>query len=98
MVRSRFGEICSCCSLSVLPGPAWALLNYVLRTILCTSVGESCKQVCLLTDRLVVVVECEERGDGGDLEELGLHIGEERLIALIFAPLATLLQVVPGTD
>ena len=29
MVRSRFGEICSCCSLAVLPGPAWVLLNNV---------------------------------------------------------------------
>ena len=52
----------------------------------------------MLTDRLVVVVECEERGDGGDLEELGLHLREERLLAHVLAPLATLLQVVPGTD
>ena len=29
-----FGEICSCCSLTVLPGPAWVLLNYVLQRIL----------------------------------------------------------------
>ena len=37
-MRSRFGEVCSCCCLPTLPGPAWVLLNYVLRTILCTSV------------------------------------------------------------
>ena len=33
MVRFRFGEICSCCSLTVMPVPAWVLLNYVLQTI-----------------------------------------------------------------
>ena len=38
MVRSRFGEICSCCCIPALPGPAWVLLNYVLHAILCTSV------------------------------------------------------------
>ena len=38
MVRSRFGEVCSCSSLTALPGPAWVLLSYVLHTILCTSV------------------------------------------------------------
>ena len=38
MVRSRFGENCSCCCLRALPGPAWVLLNYVLHTILSTSV------------------------------------------------------------
>ena len=27
MVRSRFGELCSCCCLPALPGPAWVLLN-----------------------------------------------------------------------
>ena len=41
MVRSRFSEVCSCCCLSALPGPAWVLLSYVLRTILCTSVDLS---------------------------------------------------------
>ena len=40
MVRSRFGEVCSCCCLPALPGPAWVLLNYVMRTILCTSVNQ----------------------------------------------------------
>ena len=41
MVRFRFGEICSCCSLTVMPVPAWVLLNYVLQTILgnCTEIG-----------------------------------------------------------
>ena len=39
MVRSRFGEVCSCCCLPALPGPAWVPLIYVLRTILCTSVA-----------------------------------------------------------
>ena len=38
MVHSRFGEICSCCCLPALPGTAVVFLNYVLRTILCTSV------------------------------------------------------------
>ena len=38
MVRFRFGEICSCCCLLALPGPAWVLLNYVLRTIVYTCV------------------------------------------------------------
>ena len=41
MVHSRFGKVCSCCCLSALPGPAWVLLSYVLRTILCTSVDLS---------------------------------------------------------
>ena len=31
MMRSRFGEVCSCCSYTVLPGPALALLNYLER-------------------------------------------------------------------
>ena len=30
---SRFGEVCSCCSYTALPGPAWVLLNYVLCII-----------------------------------------------------------------
>ena len=34
MVHSGFGEVCSCCCLPALPGPAWVLLNYVVRTIL----------------------------------------------------------------
>ena len=38
MVLSRFGEVCYCCSLTVLPGPAWILLIYALHTNLCTSV------------------------------------------------------------
>ena len=38
MVRSRFGEVCSCCCLPALPGPAWVLLNYVSRRIKETSV------------------------------------------------------------
>ena len=29
IMRSRFGEVCSCSSLTVLLGPAWVLLNYV---------------------------------------------------------------------
>ena len=36
-MRSRFGEVCYCCCLPALPGPAWVLLNYVLQNILCTS-------------------------------------------------------------
>ena len=47
-------------------------------------------------DRFVVVVEGEERGDGGDLEELRLPVGEERVLAHVLAPLPPLLQVVPG--
>ena len=31
-------EVCSCCSLTVLPGPAWVLLNYVLQRIFLSSV------------------------------------------------------------
>ena len=31
-------EVCSCCSLTVLPGPAWVLLNNVLQRILLISV------------------------------------------------------------
>ena len=33
MVRSRFGEISSCCCLCAQLGPAWVLLNYVLQTV-----------------------------------------------------------------
>ena len=29
IVRSRFGEVYSCCCLPALPGPAWVLLKYV---------------------------------------------------------------------
>ena len=38
----------------------------------------------------------EEGRDGGDLEELGLHVGEERVLAHVLAPLPPLLQVVPA--
>ena len=31
-------EVCSCCSLTVLPGPDWVLLNYVLQRIFLSSV------------------------------------------------------------
>ena len=34
MARTWFGEICYCCSLTVLLGLAWVLLSYVLQTIL----------------------------------------------------------------
>ena len=33
MACTRFGEVCSCCSLNLLPGPAWVLLQCVLQTI-----------------------------------------------------------------
>ena len=33
MACTWFGEIPSCCSLTLLLGPAWVLLNYVLQTI-----------------------------------------------------------------
>ena len=33
MARTGLGEIPSCCSLTVLIGSAWVLLNYVLQTI-----------------------------------------------------------------
>ena len=33
MARTWFGEIPSCCSLTVLLGPAWVLLRYALQTI-----------------------------------------------------------------
>ena len=35
-----FGEIGSCCSFAVLPGPAWVLLSYVTYTILGLPVQE----------------------------------------------------------
>ena len=33
IMRSRFCEVCSCCSWIVLPGPAWVLRNNVLHRI-----------------------------------------------------------------
>ena len=33
MACTWFGEIPSCCSLTLLLGPAWVLLKYVLQTI-----------------------------------------------------------------
>ena len=33
MARTWFGEIPFCCSLTLLLGPAWVLLKYVLQTI-----------------------------------------------------------------
>ena len=33
MARTWFGKVCSCCSLTLLIGPAWVLLKYVLKTI-----------------------------------------------------------------
>ena len=38
MACTWFGEVPSCCSLSLLLGPAWVLLKYVLQTIFSTSV------------------------------------------------------------
>ena len=38
MVRSRFGEICSCCCLPALAAPAWVFPNYFLHTILCIEI------------------------------------------------------------
>ena len=29
-----FGEFCSCCSLTVLPGPAWVLLNWICKELI----------------------------------------------------------------
>ena len=46
MVRSRFGEICSCCCLPALPEPAWVLHfahHFVLLCILL--IRESCLQL-----------------------------------------------------
>ena len=34
MACTWFGEVTSCSSLTLLLGPAWVLLNYVLQTIL----------------------------------------------------------------
>ena len=48
MVRSRFGEICSCSCLPALAAPAWVFPNYLLHTILCTSVKiQSIKIQCV---------------------------------------------------
>ena len=33
ILRSRFGEVCYCCSYTLLLGSAWVLLKYVLQTI-----------------------------------------------------------------
>lgn len=33
-----FGELCLCCSLTALPGPAWVLLKYVLQRLFLSSV------------------------------------------------------------
>ena len=33
MAYTWFGEVPSCCSLTLLLGPAWVLLKYVLQTI-----------------------------------------------------------------
>ena len=41
IILSRFGEVCSNRTYTVLPGPAWVLLNYVLHTILCASVYDA---------------------------------------------------------
>ena len=29
-----FGELCSCCSLTALPGPAWVLLNWICKELI----------------------------------------------------------------
>ena len=29
-----FGEFCSCCSLTALPGPAWVLLNWICKQLI----------------------------------------------------------------
>ena len=33
IARTWFGDVPSCCSLTLLLGPAWVLLKYVLQTI-----------------------------------------------------------------
>ena len=44
------GEVCYSCSLTVLPGPAWVVLNYVLQRIFFTPVNAP-------ADELEMVVE-----------------------------------------
>ena len=39
MACTWFGEVPSCCSLTLLLFPAWVLLNYVLQTIFSGPVG-----------------------------------------------------------
>ena len=41
MARTWFGEIPSCCSLTLLLGSAWVLLKYVLQTIFSGPVHQS---------------------------------------------------------
>ena len=36
-----FGEVCCCSSLTLLPGPAWVLLSYVLHTLFAAPVDSS---------------------------------------------------------
>ena len=54
MAGTWFGEICSCCCLPALTGPAWVLLKYVLQTIFSGPVRLSvCLSVCLFRGKLV---------------------------------------------
>ena len=45
MARTWFDEIPSCCSLTLLLGPAWVLLKYALQTIFSISTGMAIKNV-----------------------------------------------------
>ena len=36
-----FGEFCSCCSLTALPGPAWVLLNWIWKELISSLYVES---------------------------------------------------------
>ena len=42
-----FGEFCSCCSLTALPGPAWVLLNWICEELISSLYCRGSR--CLLT-------------------------------------------------
>ena len=54
-MRSRFGEVCFCCSQTVLPGPAWVLLMCALRRIKSSSgTCSACRFPCAVHWKLNV--------------------------------------------
>ena len=52
MACTWFGEFCSCCSLTALPGPTWVLLNKICKELISSlyvsSQGADCTYVALI--------------------------------------------------
>ena len=59
MARTWFGEIPSSCSLTLLLGPAWVLLKYVLQAIFSGPVLTHARAPTLINRKVATVSSCD---------------------------------------